>query len=132
MRCAAIVTAFFSVSSLVVAWAGRIDDTSEGNSLVSLNVLNARAIVVVMAPAGAAPAPPNWWDGVPPPRRPAGRSARPARPPSHHRVDLSETWAELARVFRRLGMEEIELRTDRPVSTAVISFFRRRERRLRR
>jgi uncharacterized protein (DUF58 family) len=40
--------------------------------------------------------------------------------------------AELARVFRRLGMEEIELRTDRPVSTAVISFFRRRERRLRR
>jgi uncharacterized protein (DUF58 family) len=40
--------------------------------------------------------------------------------------------AELARVFRRLGMDEIELRTDRPVSTAVISFFRRRERRLRR
>jgi uncharacterized protein (DUF58 family) len=40
--------------------------------------------------------------------------------------------AELARVFRRLGRDEIELRTDRPVSTAVISFFRRRERRLRR
>ncbi len=40
--------------------------------------------------------------------------------------------AELARVFRRLGMEEIELRTDRAVSTAVLSFFRRRERRLRR
>jgi uncharacterized protein (DUF58 family) len=40
--------------------------------------------------------------------------------------------AELARVFRRLGMEEIELRTDRPVSAAVLSFFRRRERRLRR
>jgi uncharacterized protein (DUF58 family) len=40
--------------------------------------------------------------------------------------------AELARLFRRLGMEEIELRTDRPVSNAVLSFFRRRERRLRR
>jgi uncharacterized protein (DUF58 family) len=40
--------------------------------------------------------------------------------------------AELARLFRRLGMDEIELRTDRPVSNAVISFFRRRERRLRR
>ena len=40
--------------------------------------------------------------------------------------------AELARLFRRLGMDEIELRTDRPVSTAVLSFFRRRERRLRR
>jgi uncharacterized protein (DUF58 family) len=40
--------------------------------------------------------------------------------------------AELARIFRRLGMDEIELRTDHPVSTAVVSFFRRRERRLRR
>ena len=40
--------------------------------------------------------------------------------------------AELARLFRRLGMDEIELRTDGPVSTAVLSFFRRRERRLRR
>jgi uncharacterized protein (DUF58 family) len=40
--------------------------------------------------------------------------------------------SELARVFRRLGMDEIELRTDRPVSTAVVSFFRRRERRQRR
>jgi uncharacterized protein (DUF58 family) len=40
--------------------------------------------------------------------------------------------ADLARVFRRLGMDEIELRTDRSVSTAVVSFFRRRERRLRR
>ncbi len=44
----------------------------------------------------------------------------------------SKERAELARVFRRLGMDEIQLRTDRPVSTAVVSFFRRRERRLRR
>jgi hypothetical protein len=29
-------------------------------------------------------------------------------------------------------MDEIELRTDAPVSAAVLSFFRRRERRLRR
>ena len=40
--------------------------------------------------------------------------------------------AELRHLFRRMGMDEIELRTDRPVSTAVLSFFRRRERRLRR
>jgi uncharacterized protein (DUF58 family) len=39
---------------------------------------------------------------------------------------------ELRRLFRRLGMDEIELRTDGAVSTAVLSFFRRRERRLRR
>lgn len=39
---------------------------------------------------------------------------------------------ELTRLFRRLGMDEIELRTDAAVSTAVLSFFRRRERRLRR
>lgn len=38
----------------------------------------------------------------------------------------------LTRAFRRLGVEPIELRTDAPVSTAVLSFFRRRERRLRR
>lgn len=38
----------------------------------------------------------------------------------------------LRRIFRRLGIEEIELTTDRPTSNAVISFFRRRERRLRR
>jgi uncharacterized protein (DUF58 family) len=38
----------------------------------------------------------------------------------------------LRRTFRRLGMDEIELRTDQPTSTAVLSFFRRRERRLRR
>ncbi len=39
---------------------------------------------------------------------------------------------ELRRLFRRLGMDEIELRTDGAVSAAVLSFFRRRERRLRR
>jgi uncharacterized protein (DUF58 family) len=38
----------------------------------------------------------------------------------------------LRRLFRRLGMDEIELRTDASVSNAVLSFFRRRERRLRR
>jgi uncharacterized protein (DUF58 family) len=36
------------------------------------------------------------------------------------------------RAFRRLGLDEIALRTDEPVSTSVLSFFRRRERRLRR
>jgi uncharacterized protein (DUF58 family) len=40
--------------------------------------------------------------------------------------------AEVRRLFRRMGMDEIELRTDKPVSGAVLSFFRRRERRLRR
>jgi len=40
--------------------------------------------------------------------------------------------AELRRLFRRLGMDEIELRTDGAVSNAILSFFRRRERRLRR
>ena len=39
---------------------------------------------------------------------------------------------ELRRTFRRLAMDEIELRTDGSVSGAVVSFFRRRERRLRR
>lgn len=39
---------------------------------------------------------------------------------------------ELTRLFRRLGMDAIELRTDAAVSGAVLSFFRRRERRLRR
>ncbi|HEX5724134.1 MAG TPA: DUF58 domain-containing protein, partial [Longimicrobiaceae bacterium] len=40
--------------------------------------------------------------------------------------------AVLRRLFRRLGLDEIELRTDQPVANAVLSFFRRRERRLRR
>ncbi|HEX8392219.1 MAG TPA: DUF58 domain-containing protein [Longimicrobium sp.] len=39
--------------------------------------------------------------------------------------------ASVRRTFRRLGLDEIELRTDQPISTAVLSFFRRRERRLR-
>jgi len=38
----------------------------------------------------------------------------------------------LRRAFRRLGLDAIELRTDEPSSTAILSFFRRRERRLRR
>jgi uncharacterized protein (DUF58 family) len=46
--------------------------------------------------------------------------------------DVRDERAALTRIFRRLGVEPIELRTDAPVSTAVLSFFRRRERRLRR
>ncbi len=46
--------------------------------------------------------------------------------------DVRDERAALTRTFRRLGVEPIELRTDTPVSTAVLSFFRRRERRLRR
>jgi uncharacterized protein (DUF58 family) len=38
----------------------------------------------------------------------------------------------LRRHFRRLGMDEIALATDQPTSNAILSFFRRRERRLRR
>ena len=45
---------------------------------------------------------------------------------------VREERAALRRAFRRLGLDEIELRTDRPPSNAVLSFFRRRERRLRR
>ena len=38
----------------------------------------------------------------------------------------------LRKLFRRLGLEEITLSTDATVSNAVLSFFRRRERRIRR
>ena len=38
----------------------------------------------------------------------------------------------IRRAFRRLGLDAIELSTDAPTSTAILSFFRRRERRLRR
>ena len=40
--------------------------------------------------------------------------------------------AALRRSFRRLGVDEISLATDEPTSSAILSFFRRRERRLRR
>jgi uncharacterized protein (DUF58 family) len=36
------------------------------------------------------------------------------------------------RLFRKLGVDEIRLRTDQPYTPALMSFFRRRERRLRR
>lgn len=36
------------------------------------------------------------------------------------------------RTFRRLGLDAIELSTDAPTANAILSFFRRRERRLRR
>ena len=45
---------------------------------------------------------------------------------------VREERAALRRTFRRLGLDEIELRTDAPTSGAILSFFRRRERRLRR
>ncbi|HEX8358801.1 MAG TPA: DUF58 domain-containing protein [Longimicrobium sp.] len=44
---------------------------------------------------------------------------------------VTQERAALRRIFRRLGMEAIELATDQPTSNAVLSFFRRRERRLR-
>lgn len=37
-----------------------------------------------------------------------------------------------SRVFRRLGIDEVHLRTDEPYAHALLAFFRRRERRLRR
>ena len=40
--------------------------------------------------------------------------------------------AELQRLFRRLGVDEISIRTDAPVVKPLLSFFRRRERMLRR
>lgn len=40
--------------------------------------------------------------------------------------------AELRRELRRAGIDEIELRTDEPLAPALLGFFRRRERRLRR
>jgi uncharacterized protein (DUF58 family) len=44
---------------------------------------------------------------------------------------VAEERAATRRIFRRLGLEAIELATDQPTSNAVLSFFRRRERRLR-
>ena len=40
--------------------------------------------------------------------------------------------AELRRLFRRLGVDQIEVRTDAPIVRPLLSFFRRRERQLRR
>ncbi len=48
-----------------------------------------------------------------------------------YRDAVSEERMAMRRIFRRLGMEEIALATDEPTSNAVLSFFRRRERRLR-
>ena len=48
-----------------------------------------------------------------------------------YRAAVTQERLALRRLFRRLGMEEIELATDQPTSNAVLSFFRRRERRLR-
>jgi uncharacterized protein (DUF58 family) len=40
--------------------------------------------------------------------------------------------ADLRRLFRRLGIDEIEIRTDQPIVRPLLAFFRRRERKLRR
>ncbi len=48
-----------------------------------------------------------------------------------YREAVAEERMAMRRIFRRLGMEEIALATDEPTSNAVLSFFRRRERRLR-
>ena len=40
--------------------------------------------------------------------------------------------ARRSRAFRRVGIDEVELRTDEPYASALLNFFRRRERRLRR
>jgi uncharacterized protein (DUF58 family) len=45
---------------------------------------------------------------------------------------VAEERATLRKIFRRLGLDAVDLRTDEPTSGAVLSFFRRRERRLRR
>lgn len=44
----------------------------------------------------------------------------------------TEERAQRARLFRRLAVDEIEIRTDVPYAAALLGFFRRRERRLRR
>lgn len=45
---------------------------------------------------------------------------------------VQEDRERLRRLLRRLGVDEIELRTDTPYATALLGFFRRRETRLRR
>jgi uncharacterized protein (DUF58 family) len=41
-------------------------------------------------------------------------------------------WEEMRRLFRRLGIDEIGVRTDEPVVRPLLAFFRRRERKLKR
>jgi len=41
-------------------------------------------------------------------------------------------WDEMRRLFRRLGIDEIGVRTDEPVVRPLLAFFRRRERKLKR
>jgi uncharacterized protein (DUF58 family) len=55
-----------------------------------------------------------------------------ARVRARYAAAVQEERTGLRRAFRRLGLDEIGLRTDEPTSTAILSFFRRRERRLRR
>jgi uncharacterized protein (DUF58 family) len=49
-----------------------------------------------------------------------------------YREAVERERTEVQRVFRRLGLDAIELATDSTTATAILSFFRRRERRLRR
>lgn len=48
------------------------------------------------------------------------------------RALAAEESGRAAALFRRLGVDAVELRTDQPYATALLGFFRRRERRLRR
>jgi len=41
-------------------------------------------------------------------------------------------WQEMRRLFRRLGIDEVNIRTDVPIVRPLLAFFRRRERKLRR
>jgi uncharacterized protein (DUF58 family) len=44
-------------------------------------------------------------------------------------ADVEDERGRLSRIFRRLGVDEIEIRTDTPYSAALVGFFARRERR---
>jgi uncharacterized protein (DUF58 family) len=57
-----------------------------------------------------------------------------SRPAVRERLAASASAEQgaLRRIFRRLGLDEMVLATDQPTAPAVLSFFRRRERRLRR
>jgi uncharacterized protein (DUF58 family) len=47
-----------------------------------------------------------------------------------YRAAVEEERSRLTRIFRRLGIDEVGIRTDVPYSAALLAFFARRERRL--
>jgi uncharacterized protein (DUF58 family) len=49
----------------------------------------------------------------------------------HYAMLVDDERRRRTRLFRRLGIDEIELRTDAPYATTLLGFFRRRERRAR-